>query len=871
MSATDIKLAAVTRTVGWRWQPVSMLSLSQRAGYPGFVLTCLWIALIVLCIWWPLADNGLLPKGAGFTWNRFEVHLGNTTEILGMYLPWTVSVCLMMWLGFEWAAVPAYLATLFSVLYKHQPGDLAVVNALHNPFALTVYFLFYCNYHGDYTLRSWRSWGWFILASFAAAMVSSLGAFISQFTGTPLYGAEDFLGAWLGWWPNTFLLSLLTSAPLIWLFSPAVERAKAKHFRPTLSNPYSPRELVLAASMFAIMLVLFLLVDDRWMQKRLNTVLQMSMPDTARDVVEFEFWSQRIVLWILALLLAVICLGGVFFTSRWAQRMRLRFDSETREARSALRRSEANFRHFFENNPAPMLLYDRDNGEFVDVNQAAVERYGYSRSEFLERTIFDIRPPEDVPRLKAAMREPEYRRDDFRHAGEWRHVTKSGEIMYVDVRVSALTIDNRAVNLVLIYDVSPRKQAQAAVERRARELQSLAASSLEIAGARTVDQILQACAERARDLSGARIAIARCMPEHLRFSLADDYAAWRGPGKLPDTDAVWQVLLNKRFPQRVSAREVRAHRLYPEFIARHGRMPIGAVLAVPLSRSDSEVVGALIVADKGAADFDTEDESILVQLAQNASVGIESVLLRETLEEHMQELERRVAERTGELDAFAYSVAHDLRAPLRAMHGFADAVLEDYAGALDEAGRDFLTRIIKSAKNMDALIQDLLAYSRIGRDKVELEALSLTEAVQDSLADLQHEIASRGARVEVAVPPLTVLGHKATLKQVIVNLVSNALKFTAPGVVPQVRIWAVARQGKVELCVRDNGIGIAPEHRDRIFNVFERLHGSETYPGTGIGLSIVKKGLASMQGEISVESGDRGSTFHAQFKEYRDG
>src|SRR5690348_14326898 len=171
MSVTDVRLGSISGSAGWRWRPLSMLSLSPRAGYPGFVLTCLWIALTVLCIWWPLGDNGLIPHGVGFTWNRFEVHVGGTTEILGIYLPWTVSVCLMMWLGFEWAAVPAYLATLFSVLYKHQPGDLAVVNALHNPFALTVYFLFYCNYQGDYTLRSWRSWGWFILASFAAAMV----------------------------------------------------------------------------------------------------------------------------------------------------------------------------------------------------------------------------------------------------------------------------------------------------------------------------------------------------------------------------------------------------------------------------------------------------------------------------------------------------------------------------------------------------------------------------------------------------------------------------------------------------------------------------------------------------------------------------
>jgi len=260
-----------------------------------------------------------------------------------------------------------------------------------------------------------------------------------------------------------------------------------------------------------------------------------------------------------------------------------------------------------------------------------------------------------------------------------------------------------------------------------------------------------------------------------------------------------------------------------------------------------------------------------VQLGQNASVGIESVLLREALEEHMQELERRVVERTAELDAFAYSVAHDLRAPLRAMHGFADAVLEDYTDSLDEAGRDYLARIIKSAKNMDTLIQDLLAYSRIGRDKAELTGVVLGELVQEVVNDLHHEIESRGAKVEVSVPPLTVLAHKATLKQVVMNLVGNALKFVTPGTRPEVRIWAVARRGTVDLCIRDNGIGIAPEHQERIFNVFERLHAAESYPGTGIGLSIVKKGLASMQGGINVESDARGSVFHARLKEYRDG
>ncbi|HEV2112295.1 MAG TPA: PAS domain S-box protein, partial [Gammaproteobacteria bacterium] len=383
-----------------RWRPLSMVRLFAAADYPGFVLTVIWFAITGLCIWWPLADNGLLPSGPGFVWNRWDIHFAGTLEVLHFYLPWTLCVCLVMWLGLEWAAFPAYLATLFSTLYKGMPVDVAVVNALHNPLAIAVYFLFYCNYQGDYTLRSLRSWGWFALASLVAALVSSLGAFISEFTGTVQVGGGNLLESWLGWVPNAFLLSLLTSGPLL-LFSPAVERLKQRHFSRVREQPYSPRELLLATCMFALMLVLFLLMDDKWAAARVAATLQMQLPDAVRKGLQGEFTTQRIVIWVLALLLAGVSLGGVFFTSRWIERMRSRFDSETREARDAQRRSEANFRNFFENSPAPMLLYDRDSGEFMDVNRAAVERYGYTRGEFLEMGIYDIRPKEDVARLKA--------------------------------------------------------------------------------------------------------------------------------------------------------------------------------------------------------------------------------------------------------------------------------------------------------------------------------------------------------------------------------------------------------------------------------------------------------------------------------------
>lgn len=883
MSRTDISMRSESRAAVRRWRPVSLVGLFAAADYPGFVLTCLWIALISLCVWWPLADNGLI--GHGFAWNKLPMRLAGTDVVLGIYLPWTLSVCLVMWLGFEWAAVPAYLATLFSTLGKGMHADLAVVNALHNPLAMAVYYLFYCNFKGGYDLRSLGSWAWFILASLAAAMVSSIGALISEFTSTPLLGGHDFLSAWLGWWPNAFALSVLTAAPLILIFSPQIERLKQRHFSRISAQTFSQQELVLAASMFALMLVLFLLVDDQWAATRTNLLLNMPLPEAARKSISTQFAIERFTVWLLALLLAGVSLGGVFFTSRWILRMRSRFDSETRQARDALRRSEANFRNFFENSPAPMLLYDRDSGEFVDVNHAAVERYGYRRSEFLEMTIFDIRPKEDVSKLKSYMKTVPSGSAHYRQAGEWRHLTKSGELLHVDVRVSSLVIDNRAVNLVLVHDISPRKLAQATVERRARELQQLAAASLQIAGVQTMDEVMQIAADRARELSGAQFALAHCwvgrsaLPMLFKTSFGPEYGIWRDLSPPPDSAGIYHALREKQYPIRISVEELARHPEYLRFEGQGGRQAsLRGLLAVPLTSSGADVIGALMVSHKIGGDFDAEDEAILVQLAQIASAGIESVRLKMALQIHMEELEVRVTDRTAELDesnreldAFAYSVAHDLRAPLRAMHGFADAVLEDYGEKLDEAGRDYLKRIIKAAKSMDTLIQDLLAYSRVGRTKLELDPVPIAELVQESVAELHQEVESSRAKVEVSVPPLTVLAHRVTLKQVLLNLINNAIKFIPPGKTPQVRIWAVARKGMVEICVRDNGIGIAPEHRERIFNVFERLHGAESYPGTGIGLSIVKKGLARMQGEVSVESDGGGTTFMARLKEYRNG
>lgn len=224
-------------------------------------------------------------------------------------------------------------------------------------------------------------------------------------------------------------------------------------------------------------------------------------------------------------------------------------------------------------------------------------------------------------------------------------------------------------------------------------------------------------------------------------------------------------------------------------------------------------------------------------------------------------LEQRVVQRTAELqaanqalEAFAYSISHDLRAPLRGIQGFAQALEEDYGSQLDVTGQDYTHRISAAAERMDQLIQDILSYSRLSRAEIELTPVPLDAVVREAGTEVGRALRQRAGELVVEEPMPMVLAHRATLFQVLVNLMGNAILYVAPEVTPRIRVRAEERGGRVRLWIEDNGIGISPEHHQRIFQVFERLHGSEAYPGTGIGLAIVCKGAERMRGSAGVES-----------------
>jgi light-regulated signal transduction histidine kinase (bacteriophytochrome) len=311
-----------------------------------------------------------------------------------------------------------------------------------------------------------------------------------------------------------------------------------------------------------------------------------------------------------------------------------------------------------------------------------------------------------------------------------------------------------------------------------------------------------------------------------------------------------------------------------------------------LHPEDRERVGkALQAAIAGAADYDIEHRMIrtdgtvlhvrataeLIRDPDGRPVRLLGTNLditeRKRAEEQIRklnaDLEQRVRQRTAELEAankeleaFNYSVAHDLKAPLRGIDGYSRLLLASHAAGLDEEGRGFLRNIVQGARQMGQLLEDLLAYSQLERREMQTTRVNPQELIDSLLANCAGEIGARGVAVSVAVSCTAVTADREGLAMALRNLLENALKFTANAPNPAIEIGGYDTDTMCVLSVRDNGIGFDMKHHDRIFGIFQRLQRSEDYPGTGVGLAIVKKAMERMGGRAWAKSEPgKGATF----------
>lgn len=274
---------------------------------------------------------------------------------------------------------------------------------------------------------------------------------------------------------------------------------------------------------------------------------------------------------------------------------------------------------------------------------------------------------------------------------------------------------------------------------------------------------------------------------------------------------------------------------------------LAQILVVHL-RADGKSIGALCFGSAQANAYGHREVELSVTVAAHLSVVFARIQNLRTV--------------LRELEAFSFTVAHDLRAPLRSIHQRAELLLNDESASLSVDGQQSLRRIIGSADQMDRMISGLIAFSRLGPSDIVMGRISLHACITRVLSELEEENSASRAEISLEGEFGEVIGNELLIKQILTNLLTNALKFTSPGARPWIRIRTESHDHRVRLWVEDHGIGMTPAETNRVFRVFERIHPEGRYAGAGIGLAIVHRAVERMGGAVGVESEPgRGSRF----------
>ncbi len=271
----------------------------------------------------------------------------------------------------------------------------------------------------------------------------------------------------------------------------------------------------------------------------------------------------------------------------------------------------------------------------------------------------------------------------------------------------------------------------------------------------------------------------------------------------------------------------------------------------PVRNAEGEVVGA----SKIARDI-TERKRFERELAESA----------DRMKLLVDERTRELRETISDLETFSYSLSHDLRAPLRTISGFAQALIEDYGKDLQPEAREMIGKIVHGSGRLSRFVDNILSYTRLSRAEVEQKKVSLDELVQEVITDYPH-VKQSGAVVIVQSPLHSVIANEGLLTQAIANLISNGVKFVPAGTKPKLRLWSERNGESVRFWIEDNGIGIPPADQPKLFTLFTRLNNARNYEGSGVGLAVVRRGIAKMGGEVGVESQPgQGSKFWIELK-----
>ena len=549
--------------------------------------------------------------------------------------------------------------------------------------------------------------------------------------------------------------------------------------------------------------------------------------------------------------------------------------TEDKKIKSALEKSETMFSNTFEQ-AAVGIAHVAIDGRWLRVNQKICEVVGYSKAELLQKTFEDITHPQDLQLDSKYVRQM-LANEIETYSIEKRYICKHDRIIWVNLTVSLVrnSLGSPDYFISVVEDISDRRELKSSLEKSLRRLSNLHQIDRAIIEVQKPEAIAYEAIHSIEKFSTRqRISIVTFdWEQETATVLAIEGLAKQTIGKQTQTPlTIWQDVITQ-----IQDRESDSHYV----VAYLSQLPqlsdtlpalkasgLDCFLSFPL-RVGGDLLGILKVWVKDLKEVITEELDIVYEVSNSVAIALQQARLAQQAQNYTQELEIKVAQRTKQLEeinqelkAFTYTISHDLKAPLRAIQGFATALNEDYGEHLDDLGTEYTERLVAAAEYMDRLIQDLLVYSRLSRSEIQLHSINLSTVVLKATRTLVHEIEQSQAQILVANSLGKILANETILVQVVGNLISNAIKFVASDTVPQIEIESEVRGDMVRLLIIDNGIGIKPEHQKRIFRVFERLHGSESYAGTGIGLAIAEKGMMRLSGKIGVKSElGRGSCF----------
>jgi PAS domain S-box-containing protein len=500
---------------------------------------------------------------------------------------------------------------------------------------------------------------------------------------------------------------------------------------------------------------------------------------------------------------------------------------ERKKKPSPPRYCQERYRKIYETAPLAFLIFDQER-RVVDWNQRAERLFGWSRDEVLGKNVFDFLVPEDeqarLKPLAASMRNSE---TPLRVIN--RNLTKSGRVIVCEWTDAPLHDSKGSVigSMSLALEVTERQQAEEALRKRAQHFRSLIENALDLVA--IVDET-----GTYLYVSPSHEPASGFSPEELMGQNGFDFVH---PDDRPE--------LMRRVAEGVLTGETVATAEY-RFRHKNGswRFIEGSVknlLADPLVR------GLLV----------------------NARDITERKQAEEEVRRLNAELEQRVKERTAQLEAanhelesFSYSVSHDLRAPLRAIDGFSQALLEDYTKQLDEQGQHYLQRVRFATQHMGELIDDLLSLSRVARTEMQWQQVDFSGLAGAIAAELRQAHPERQVTFLIATG-LEAYGDNRLLRIVLENLLGNAWKYTSKHPQARIELGATKADGQLVYFVSDDGAGFDMRYAGKLFGAFQRLHGVSEFEGTGIGLATVQRIIHRHGGRLWAEAAvEQGATFY---------